>query len=292
MAYHDAHRKSPRLFTHISGPSLTLHPHDAKVLGLEPGRIASVSTDHGEVHLPVELSTEVRRNSVFANMHWNEQFSNRACIDTLIGANLDPISGQPEFKAVPVAVEPIEMACFGYVLSTEKPNLDELFYWSANEVTFGWQIDFALPFYPDNVSAWLASTLSSIGAENVEEFEYSDHSRGDVRCIRTHGDRVLEIAFVSKTPVDISRDWLRTLIGTEVEDTFGVLAGVPAESTKDKGAIVCACMNVGQREIIASLEQGRCSTIDDLGNSLGAGANCGSCRPELVRLIEECEMVS
>ena len=221
--------KAPRLLTHVGGPTLAMHPDDLAANGLDDSYIVQVSTDHGTAKLPVEARTGVRKGTVFANIHWNDQFASQACIDTLVAAHLDPISGQPEFKAVPVRIEPLDVACFGYFLSTEKPKLDELDYWSSLCTDTGWQTDFALSFFPDNLSDWLSFSFSGLKSDGVDSFEYVDSSRGDARCIRTHGNRVLEVAFLSTSPIDVARDWLRGLIQTELDDTFSVLAGVPAD---------------------------------------------------------------
>lgn len=277
--------KAPRLLTHVGGPTLGMHPEDISAYRLNDGHIVQVSTDHGTANLPIEATTDVRKGTVFANIHWNDQYASQACIDTLIAANLDPISGQPEFKAVPVKIEPLDVACFGYFLSAEKPKLDESDYWSAHGTDSGWQVDFALSFFPENLADWLRSSFSGLKTDGVEAFEYVDRSRGDARCIRIRGNRVLEIAFLSTSPIDVSRDWLRGLINAESDDTFSVLAGVPAESSKDKGKIICACEGVGHLEVVHALEQLGCNSVDDLGNTLNAGNNCGSCRPELAHVV-------
>ena len=279
--------KAPRLLTHVAGPTLSMHPEDIATIGLEAGHIAQISTEHGFVQLPVEATMSVRQGNVFANVHWNDQFSSRACIDTLVAANLDPISGQPEFKAVPVSVEPLDIAGFGYFLSTKKPKLNELFYWSAHETNSVWEVDFALPCFPDDLSGWLTSSFSNLHENDIETFEYDDRSRGGARCIRTRGKHVLEVAFVSTSPIDVSREWLRGLIGIEHENPFNVLAGAPADSILDKGKIVCACEGVGELEIKTALESNGCATVNDLGKTLNAGQNCGSCRPELARLVKD-----
>lgn len=279
--------KAPRLLTHIWGPTLAMHPNDVAANGLKEGHIVRVSTDHGTANLPLESTDQVRAGTVFANIHWNDQYSGEACIDALIGANLDPISGQPEFKAVPVTVERFDTPCFGYFLSTRKPKLDETVYWSAHGTETGWQVDFALSYFPDNLTEWLSSSFSSLEGDDVDAFEYVDRSRGDARCMRMDGNRVLEIAFVSTLPLNLSRDWLRKLVTVEIDDTFSVLAGVPVESNMDKGKIVCACEGVGEREIRNAIESNGCLTVNDLGKTLNAGENCGSCRPELSRLIAD-----
>lgn len=281
--------KAPKLLTHVPGPTLAIHPQDAEQRGIANGYLAEIRNDLATVVMPVDVTDEVIRGTVFANMHWNDQFASRACIDALVPAKLDPISGQPEFKAVPVAVNPVAVDCFGYLLSTVKPKLDELTYWSAHPIENGWQVEFALPFTPDDMAEWLATSLSGLNFDDpqIEAFAYADSARGDGRCIRTRGERVLEIAFLSASPIDVSRDWLRTLVDTDLNNPFSALAGVPAEAEQDKGAIICACVGVGHHEITHALTNRGCSTVEDLNSALGAGGNCGSCRSELARLVAD-----
>jgi assimilatory nitrate reductase catalytic subunit len=52
----------------------------------------------------------------------------------------------------------------------------------------------------------------------------------------------------------------------------------------DAGPIVCACLKVGARRIEAAVAAGT-STVEAVGAVTGAGTNCGSCRPEIARLI-------
>jgi assimilatory nitrate reductase catalytic subunit len=63
-----------------------------------------------------------------------------------------------------------------------------------------------------------------------------------------------------------------------------VLAGRPGAGERDKGPIVCACLEVGRNDIAACLGAGA-RTIAAVGTATGAGTNCGSCRPEIGRLI-------
>ncbi|MCB8829670.1 (2Fe-2S)-binding protein, partial [Escherichia coli] len=55
----------------------------------------------------------------------------------------------------------------------------------------------------------------------------------------------------------------------------------------DRGAVVCVCFDVGMKTIVAAIaEQGRVD-VAAVGAALGAGMNCGSCRPALARLIAQ-----
>ena len=278
--------KAPKLLAHASKPMLSIHETDASRLGLLEGDLATVSSDAAKSMLPVSIGREVQPGNVFATMHWNDQFTNGGCIDKLVAANCDPISGQPEFKAVPVNVNPVETSCFGYLLSVNKPNLDEAFYWTASEVERGWQVEFALDFVPEDCRTWLESTFSTVGSAEVNAVEYRDVKTGDVRCVRFRGKQVLELAFLSERPLEIARSWLLTVLDATVEDPMRILAGVPSETSEDKGAIVCACEGVGVRELTNAIENRGCSSIAELGNTLNAGTNCGSCRPELARLLD------
>jgi ferredoxin-nitrate reductase len=52
------------------------------------------------------------------------------------------------------------------------------------------------------------------------------------------------------------------------------------------GKLVCSCNNVGTDNILNKIASG-CNNLKDLCNATGAGTGCGSCRPEVKRLLEE-----
>ena len=52
------------------------------------------------------------------------------------------------------------------------------------------------------------------------------------------------------------------------------------------GKLVCSCNNVGSENIRNKIAKG-CNTMKDLCNVTGAGTGCGSCRPEVKRLLDE-----
>jgi NAD(P)H-nitrite reductase large subunit len=69
-----------------------------------------------------------------------------------------------------------------------------------------------------------------------------------------------------------------------VTDRRALLAGIPFEGAVDEGAIVCVCFQVGAARIAAAAGAGNRS-VESIGRQLGAGTNCGSCIPEIRRLI-------
>jgi assimilatory nitrate reductase catalytic subunit len=93
------------------------------------------------------------------------------------------------------------------------------------------------------------------------------------------------VLFVTQGGELPSRDWL---IG-QLNEPQGpaVLAGRAPGAQADRGAIVCACFDVGVRTIVAAIAEQQLGDVAAIGAALKAGSNCGSCRPALARLIAE-----
>ena len=52
------------------------------------------------------------------------------------------------------------------------------------------------------------------------------------------------------------------------------------------GPIVCSCNNVGEGNICRMVQEG-CTELDNLCSKSGAGTGCGSCRPEVQRILNQ-----
>ncbi len=65
-----------------------------------------------------------------------------------------------------------------------------------------------------------------------------------------------------------------------------LLSGKSADGVGGAGPIVCACFGVGRTTICNAIASGQ-ATVAGLGAELRAGTNCGSCIPELKRLIAQ-----
>ncbi|MGH6841252.1 MAG: (2Fe-2S)-binding protein, partial [Methylocella sp.] len=63
-----------------------------------------------------------------------------------------------------------------------------------------------------------------------------------------------------------------------------LLAGRSASAGFDASHTICACFGVKSRAILAAIADGACSP-QAVGARLKAGTNCGSCLPELSRMI-------
>lgn len=96
------------------------------------------------------------------------------------------------------------------------------------------------------------------------------------------GGLVIGALFISAEPVALMRDHLVTLPGTEAED---VLTGQPPKDRPNPGPVLCSCFGIGIHTIVTAIETEGLMSVEQIGEMLGAGTNCGSCRPELAELL-------
>ena len=64
------------------------------------------------------------------------------------------------------------------------------------------------------------------------------------------------------------------------------VTGQPPGESQALGPIVCSCYQVAEISIRAAIADG-CTDSEQLGRALRCGTNCGSCVPELNRLLRE-----
>ena len=129
---------SPRLGSHITEPFVSVHPSDATRFSLIDGGLARLTNHHGKATLRVVVTTNQERGSVFVPMHWNDETASAARIGSLVHAIVDPISGQPDSKATPVAVAPVAMTTAGFLLSRRRLSLPRDSYWAWSAIKDGY----------------------------------------------------------------------------------------------------------------------------------------------------------
>lgn len=65
---------------------------------------------------------------------------------------------------------------------------------------------------------------------------------------------------------------------------LSLLAGVEAGSAPS-GNIVCSCFSVGEAAICSAIRTKKLTSPAEIGAAMRAGTNCGSCVPELKKLL-------
>lgn len=87
-------RRVPVLAQARRAPRVQVHPRLAARLGVADGGRLLIESRRGAVTLAVELTPDVRPDTLFAPFHWGGD----ACANLLTNPALDPVSRMPEFK--------------------------------------------------------------------------------------------------------------------------------------------------------------------------------------------------
>ncbi|MEX0335313.1 bacterioferritin-associated ferredoxin [Vibrio tubiashii] len=53
--------------------------------------------------------------------------------------------------------------------------------------------------------------------------------------------------------------------------------------------MICSCFRVSDTQILRELESGDCTSVNQLKTKLKCGTNCGSCLPQVERLVTSYE---
>jgi assimilatory nitrate reductase catalytic subunit len=301
--------RAEQLSQHIAEPFAELNPLDAALLGIEPAGLVRLSNARGAVLLRAQITTRQRRGSVFAPIHWTDQFASAARVDALVAPVFDAISGQPESKGTPVEVEPVDPAWYAFALTREKPKHLDSAYWVLARIAGGWRIELAGLKDPEDWELF-ARGLFGLRAGEGELTAARDARSGSYSCVATQdgptdasgrrtperaqenigasGRRAQEITgaiFVAKTPVSVARSWACEQFAQDGVKPLALLAGRPPRTCRDPGRKVCVCMNVGANIILDAISEKNLGNVAAVSDATGAGSGCGSCKPEIERLL-------
>ncbi|UQB41490.1 nitrate reductase [Thiomicrospira microaerophila] len=277
--------KTPRLLQHRDEPRLSLHPDDAKNLGLAQGDLAHVSSRLGQVMMPVELDAGLVTGQVFAPVHWTGVYAKHGRVDSLIPSHTDPLSGQPESKHAVVTIQAWSAAYRAgfWTKDTAWQPDDSIGYWvkvpKANAVF--WHL-------ADKKAFDLAHWKSANPQLGEADLRLEDSALGTARFAWLDAQGGLKAVLFVAPRVDLQApyDWVSGLFDQprlSQNERYSLLSGMAIEQ-EDVGAIICSCFQVGDKTLRAAMAQG-CDTVEKLGEKTCAGTNCGSCIPELKALL-------
>ena len=278
--------KVPRLNAHLCEPFVQIHATDAESQQLQDGGLARLTSRHGTMLARVQVSEDQRPGSVFVPMHWNDAFAKSARVDALVAPITDPISGQPESKHTPVRVEPYRPAWQGFVLSRTRLYLTDANYRACTLGSGYWRHEIAGEVLPGGWRDWVQAAANSSG----DWIEYRDAAMGRYRAACLQDGRLEAVFFIAPDQRLPEREWLGSLFDQPqlaAADLAGLLSARPPKGAlSDTGRIVCACNSVGEKTILHAIKAQGLQSIEAVGQCLKAGTGCGSCVPEIRRLLE------
>lgn len=287
-----------RLFSHVEEPLVSMNAADMARRGLSEGDIVQVSSKRGKLALRVEASEEIRAGQTFIPMHWGSRYMSGLGVNALTTNAYDPISKQPELKHA--AIQVVKLALPWQMVAMRKGDaLDRM----ARLQPFLKKFDYAAlglfgrdeelvvmrVAHAEPVSAELLAEIDTIlGLDDAAEvMNYRDTKRGISKRALMEDSKLLGVRLTGET---VARDWLKEIIaqGSDAQSMrpwlFAPLSAPPAGQTQ-RGRIVCTCMDVSEQEIMAEFKNGL--NLPAIQAKLKCGTECGSCLPELKRLVAQ-----
>jgi assimilatory nitrate reductase catalytic subunit len=313
-----------RLFGHAAEPAVQLNAQDMARRGFKDGELVHVTSRRGSIVLPLQASEEVASGQAFLPMHWGPEFlgGHSSTGEPLAGVNAlttpacCPASKQPELKHTAVKILKAELPWALLGLAWLPPDRVLAAREALRRLMVRFPFASCVPFaqasaldaagaprggvlfraaaheaVPDEL---LAAIEALLGLDAAGTLRYADRKRGQHRAalLERQGDKSTLRAVLLAGDTSAER-WIRSLLQQELPaEGYGrmiLLAGAQAPvAMPTRSRQVCTCFNVSEDAITGTLAQ--CSGDDSerlaaLQSSLKCGTNCGSCVPELQRMV-------
>ena len=300
-----------QLFAHAAEPGVVMAKADMDRRLIGEGDMVHVTSRRGSQILPAHSGDEMRAGQAFIAMHWGEEYVSGRGHDEngshgVNGLTLpvcDPSSKQPELKHAAIKILKAELpwrfVAFGWVAadrvlclqSALRPFFRQFAY--ASCTLFGRDRVGVMFRAADDYPAAAELTLeieTLFGIVGAEVLRYDDKRRGNGRHILVRDGALSALSLGG----DVTAErWLKEYLETEQPvAALGRLllspSAVAPRSFKSRGRIVCNCFNIAETEIEAALTDSNGppeAQLAALQGQLKCGTNCGSCIPELKKII-------
>ncbi|MHB1429931.1 MAG: nitrate reductase [Rhodocyclaceae bacterium] len=293
----------PRLYSHEPEPRIEIHASDLHRRGWQAGQLMRVKSRRGEIVLPISVSDEVKPGQAFVPMHWGARSLAHDGINALTIPACDPVSKQPELKHAALRIEPAALPWRLVVLRS--PGLAP----DAHEQVIGWRarlapllagFDYAALTLDGRERPLVALRLAlaePLAPERIEEIArilempqeaclaYRDPAKNVIKRALIEDERLTGILLAGE---DAAGNWLRAALrdGVPIEALRRWIFAPRAEPPVPTAAprkVICNCLDVSEADIKREIAAGAGLTV--LQEKLQCGTSCGSCMPEIKRML-------
>jgi len=310
-----------KLFGHVAEPVVQMNAQDMARRQLKDGDLVHLTSKRGSILLPARASTEIGMSQAFVAMHWGEEYlsgcsstgTRLAGINALTTPAYCPTSKQPELKHTAVKILKAELPWSLLAMAWLPGDTALAAHRALQPLMAMFPFATCVPFagstpgaersgllfraaaHDAPADALLEQIEALLGLQVADTLRYADRRRGQrrsVRLVRRSDDSAGLEAFLLGGDTS-AEAWIATLLREELPaQSYGRLLLSPGAraplAVQSRGKPVCTCFNVTDLAIQAEL--GRCSgTADErlaaLQGTLKCGTNCGSCIPELKRMV-------
>ncbi len=291
----------PSLWGHAPRAVVALNPVDLARRGWREGALLRVAGRRGHLVLPVAADGGVAPGQAFVPMHWGTATLAQPGANALASDATDPVSHQPALKQAAVALAPFEAgwhaawaaaardAAETQAWRTALAPLLGRFGYAALELTGRERpvvvLRAAAAEAPE--AALVAAIDAVFGCAAEEVLAFRDAGRGIDKRARIEAGRLVAVRLENETA---AFDWLVETIAADAPAEplrpwlFAPRARPPAAAPA-AGRIVCNCFGVSEAAIREAVAAGE--SLEAVQARLQCGTSCGSCLPELRRLMRE-----
>jgi assimilatory nitrate reductase catalytic subunit len=314
-----------RLFGHVAEPTVQMNAGDMARRGLKEGELVHVTSKRGSILVPLQASEELASGQAFMAMHWGPEFVSGisstgqplAGVNALTTSSYCPSSKQPELKHAAVKILKAELPWTLLAMAWLPADRALAAREALRKLMVRFPFASCVPFanaapldgeagaqptgllfraaahepVPDEL---LAEIETLLGLDAAGTLRYADRKRGQRRAalLDRAGDKTMLRAVLLAGDTS-AEGWIRSLLQQGLPaQSYGrliLLAGAQAPvAMPARSRQVCTCFNVNEDAITGTLAQ--CSGNDSerlaaLQQTLKCGTNCGSCVPELQRMV-------
>ena len=295
-----------QLFNHSEEPVILINADDMTRRLIKDGDIVKVSNRRGSLILTAKSSDEVQPSQTFIAMHWGSQFMHGLGVNALMPPSFDKLSKQPELKHTAVKLEKLDLPWRMTVMRTiqdlnmlqEVRKLLVNFQYAScglfgreSEQNAGMLI-FRAAHTESPDSSLIAEIDLILGmTDDMPLLNYNDAKRGVSKRILVENNSNTdnpEVAGVRLVGEMLAADWLKDVMSsgeftTELRRWALAPLSTPPAGNRSRGRIICNCLDIAENDIIDTIQLG--ADLITLQNKLKCGTECGSCVPELKRLV-------
>ncbi len=300
-----------QLFNHVEEPVISMHVDDMRRRSIKSGDIVKISNKRGSLILTALASDEVSPAQTFIPMHWGSQFMHGLGVNALMPNAFDKTSKQPELKHAAIKLEKLELpwrmtvmrTCHDLTLLQKLRGLMQHFQYASCGLFGRESVGSELEPHQSGMlilraahdTAPASALIAQIDAllnmtDDMPLLNYNDPKRGISKRILVENNQVTGVRLMGET---LATDWLKDVMtsGKFTDEAAyklfsrWALAPLPAPPTGQhgRGKVICNCLDIAENDIIDTIQSG--ADLTTLQNKLKCGTECGSCLPELRKLV-------
>lgn len=267
---------APTLAGHDDVPFVQVNPKDASQHSLLDKQFARLESRFGEFLAQVSVTKEVAPGQLFSPIHWTDRFATNAVVGRVVSPETDPVSGQPELKATAVSIRPFDCKSWARVMSRKPIEREGWAYWLETKTANG----FAYLLGVNQSMSWREWVVKTVCMETG--YTHYTNPIKHSEFIAAHTDKQIEL-ILSVQP-NIAELPSLVWFGDAFEGSLNKLKTLVRGELGAPNKLICGCFKTSEKSIKQAIESGHTSA-EQLSSELGCGSKCGSCRPEINRLL-------